>query len=109
MTPSLPPTLATYFAAKNRHDTAALLACFSPDATVRDEGQDITGLPAIRAWIESTSARYAVQAEPLDCREEAGRSLVRARLSGTFPGSPAVLTFRFGLGRDGLIDALEIG
>ena len=109
MTLTLPATLASYFAAKNRHDTLAVLACFSPQARVRDEGQDITGLPAIRAWIEQTSARYAVQAEPLDCREEAGRRIIRANVSGNFPGSPAVLTFRFGLSPDGRIDALEIG
>lgn len=109
MTAILPASLTTYFAAKNRHDTAAMLACFSDHGTVRDEGQIMTGLPALRAWIESTTARYAVQSEPLECREEAGRSIVRARVSGNFPSSPAMLTYRFGLAADGRIDALEIG
>ena len=47
--------------------------------------------------------------EPLESRTEAGRTVVVARVAGSFPGSPLNLTYRFGLAEDGLIGALEIG
>ena len=105
----LPANLEEYFAAQNAHDTNRLLSRFSPDATVRDEGEDLTGSAAIRGWIEKTSAKYGATAEPLEYRSENGRTVVVARVSGNFPGSPVDLTFRFGFNDNGLINALEIG
>jgi ketosteroid isomerase-like protein len=48
MKPVLPDILHRYFAAQNAHDIEALVACFAPDAVVRDEGKDIIGTQAIR-------------------------------------------------------------
>jgi ketosteroid isomerase-like protein len=107
--PDLPAVLARYFEAQNAHDTDALVACFAPDAVVRDEGEDIVGTDAIRAWKQATSAKYKVTAEPLECRAEDGQTVVVARVSGTFDGSPANLTYRFGLSEDGTIATLAIG
>ncbi len=109
MPAQLPDLLKRYFAAQNRHDIEALVACFAADAVVHDEGQDMVGTEAIRSWKEATSAKYQVSVEPLASRAEAGRTVVVARVSGTFPGSPAKLTYRFGLADDGRISALEIG
>src|SRR5687768_12611987 len=108
MKPDLPDTLARYFAAQNDHDVDAVVACFAPDAAVRDEGRDIVGTAAIRAWKEETTAKYRVTVEPLDCRVDGERTVVVARVSGTFDGSPANLTYRFGFADDGRIAALEI-
>jgi len=110
---SLPGKLAAYFAAQNQHDIDTIVACFTPDARVRDEGADIVGPEAIRAWKEETGAKYKVSVEPLECRAEnarngTARSVVVARVSGTFPGSPATLSYRFGLAADGRIATLEI-
>ena len=109
MNQTLPAVLERYYAAQNAHDIEALVACFAPDAVVHDEGEDIVGTAAIRAWKEKTSAKYQVTVEPLECRDESGTTIVVARVSGTFPGSPADLTYRFGLTEDGLIGALEVG
>ena len=109
MTVNLPASLSRYFEAQNRHDINALLACFAADAVVRDEGADIVGLAAIRTWKEATSARYRVTASPIRADEEDGRTVVVARVEGNFPGSPADLTYRFGLADDGRIAALAIG
>jgi ketosteroid isomerase-like protein len=106
---TLPAVLERYVAAQNAHDTDALVACFAPDAVVRDEGEEIVGTAAIRAWKEKASAKYRVTVEPLDRRDEAGTTILVARVSGTFPGSPADLTYRFRFSEDGLIGALEIG
>lgn len=109
MLPDLPPTLARYFAAQNAHDIDTIVACFSPDARVRDEGEDIVGHDAVRAWKEKTSARYKVTVEPLRLERHQGRCVVEARVSGTFKGSPATLRYDFGLDEDGRIASLAVG
>jgi len=109
MTMTLPASLSRYFEAQNTHDIDALIACFAPDAVVRDEGEDIVGPVAIRAWKEATSARYRVNATPIEVEAKDGRTVVLATVAGNFPGSPAKLTYRFGLAHDGRINALAIG
>jgi len=106
--PRLPDSLERYFAAQNAHDIDALVDCFSPDARVRDEGQDIVGQAAVRAWKESTSARYKVAVEPLGLARREGRHIVEARVSGNFNGSPAVLRYDFGLDEQGRIASLAV-
>ena len=96
-------------AAQNAHDIEAMVACFAPDAAVRDEGRDIVGIQAVRAWKIGTSAKYRITAEPLESRTESGKTIVVVKVSGTFRGSPANLTYRFGMSADGLISALEVG
>jgi hypothetical protein len=108
MKPVLPDILDRYFTAQNAHDIDAMVACFTPDAVVRDEGKDIVGTQAIRAWKIETGAKYRITAEPIESRLEAGRTVIVAKVSGTFPGSPANLTYRFGFSADGLIGVLEI-
>ena len=107
MRPEPPDILARYFAAQNAHDIDAMTDCFAPDAQVRDEGRDHHGRAAIRAWLHETSEKYRVQVEPLELRREEGLTVVVARVSGDFPGSPADLTFRFGLA-DGRVSTLAV-
>jgi uncharacterized protein (TIGR02246 family) len=106
---NLPGILDRYFAAQNAHDIDALVACFAPDAAVRDEGHDHVGTDAIRAWKVQTSAKYRVTVKPIECRHEGDRTIVVATVSGNFPGSPANLTYRFGLTPDWRIAALQVG
>jgi hypothetical protein len=108
MTIDLPSILQKYFQAQNTHDIEALVACFAPDASVRDEGRDIIGADAIRAWKVETSAKYRITIEPLESRSEAGKTIVVAKVSGTFPGSPANLTYHFGLSADDRIRSLKV-
>ena len=68
----------------------------------------IVGTDAIRAWKIETSAKYRITAEPLESRTEGDRTIVVVNVSGTFPGSPANLTYRFGFSADGRIGALEV-
>ncbi len=55
MSLNLPAPLAGYFAAKNAHDIDAMLPAFADNAAVRDEGKDLRGHPAIRAWMVETT------------------------------------------------------
>ena len=109
MKSDLPEILDRYYAAQNAHDIDAMVACLAPDAAVRDEGRDIVGSDAIRAWKIETSKKYRIAAEPISCTVTGGRTVVVVKVSGTFPGSPANLTYRFGFSADRHIDALEVG
>jgi hypothetical protein len=108
MKPDLPDILDRYFAAQNAHDIDAIVACFASHAAVRDEGHDIIGTDAIRAWKKETSAKYRVTAEPIECTAVDGRTVVVAKVSGSFAGSPATLTYRFGFADDGRIGTLDM-
>lgn len=104
---NLPAPIRTYFSAREQ-DAAAFAAAFAPDAVVRDEGESHRGPEEITRWWRAARAKYRHTAEPLDMTTADGKMLVRARVSGDFPGSPVVLTFRFGLAGDRISD-LEIG
>ncbi len=107
-TMQLPHPIQTYFTALAPQDGDAFAAAFAPDAIVHDEGQSHCGPQAIRAWWLASKAKYRHRAVPLDAAETAGKTIVRATVTGDFQGSPAVLTFTFGLAGDRICD-LEIG
>ena len=108
MTPDLPAPVAAYFAADAARDPDALARSFADGGAVRDEGETHVGADAIRAWWRAARAQYDFDNEPLDAAEAGGRLVVRARVTGDFPGSPATLRFAFELGEEG-IRRLEIG
>ena len=105
---TLPTPIRTYFTAQAPQDGATLAAAFAPEAIVHDEGQIHHGPAEIEAWWQAAKAKYRHRAEPLEMAEAGGKTVVRARVSGDFPGSPAVLTFTFGLSGDRIRD-LRIG
>ncbi len=71
--------------------------CFTDHAVVRDEGQTIEGLTAIKQWKSETNKKYQHTVEPLACVREDGKTVVTNRVAGNFPGSPVNLEFVFGL------------
>ncbi|HEY2561668.1 MAG TPA: nuclear transport factor 2 family protein [Caldimonas sp.] len=103
----MPPALATYFGAEDTADVDALERCFEPNAMVRDEGQVVRGLDAIKAWKLAARAKYRYRVEPVSASYDGATGTVRARLTGSFPGSPIELTYTFGLVND-KIASLEI-
>jgi len=106
-TTTLPAPLADYFAATNARDTAAVMACFAPDAVVLDERREMRGLAAIREWRERTFRQYRYTADVIDAAQDGARTVVTARVAGDFPGSPIALRFRFELA-GGQIASLDI-
>jgi len=108
MKTELPAILDRYFAAQNALDAEAMTACFAPDARVRDEGRDYAGRDAIREWKRATIAKYGIRIAPLSITRKEASTIVIARVAGNFPGSPADLTYGFGISADGLIHTLEI-
>jgi SnoaL-like domain len=95
MSLQLPTPLASYFEAQNAHDVDAMLLAFSDQASVRDEGRDMTGHVAIREWMDDTTRKYRVTVIPTSVGQADGKAIVTAQVSGNFPGSPAELRFHF--------------
>ena len=104
----LPKPIAAYFAAENSDDTEALLQCFAEHAVVRDEGQTIEGLAAIKQWHVEAKKKYHHTVQPIDAVERDGKTVVIGKVSGNFPNSPVTLEHIFGLEGE-KIASLEIG
>ena len=71
--------------------------CFAEHAIVRDEGQTIEGLAAIKQWKAEAKKKYQYTIEPLASARKGDKTIVTNRLTGNFPGSPVNLRFFFGL------------
>jgi SnoaL-like protein len=103
----LPDPIARYVQIANFNTPEAVPECFAPDAIVHDEGQTYEGLAAIRNWMATTKKKYGHTVAPLELTERGGQSILKARLAGSFPGSPITVNFSFVLA-DGKIRSLEI-
>lgn len=102
---TLPEPIAAYFAAE--HNPESLAYCFTGQAVMKDDGHTYTGVEAIKAFMTAASAKYSATAVPFALAREDGFQVVRAQVTGNFPGSPIDLSYRFRLER-GLIASLEI-
>lgn len=105
---NLPQPISDFFAADAQMDGSAPIDAFTPGAVVTDEGQAHVGHEAIAGWWRAAKRKYRHVAEPLEMHVRGSVTEVRAMVRGAFPGSPAALTFIFGLDGD-LIASLKIG
>lgn len=104
---ALPHPIEKFISAKNARNFSEAASVFSDAAVVLDEGGRHEGRKAIQAWMERASAEYDDQIEPASEVSTNSGTEVTAKVSGTFPGSPATIRFSFTL--DGQsIDRLEI-
>lgn len=104
-TPTLPEPIAKYFASE--HNPEALGQCFAVDAILKDDGHTYEGADAITTFLGAASVKYNATTVPFDLKDDNGLQVVRAKVTGNFPGSPANLSYKFSLDR-GLIKSLEI-
>ena len=95
MSLNVPAPVAGYLAAEKMKDAERLARCFADDGVVHDEGGEHRGIDAIRAWKQEADQKYQFVVEPLDASTQGNDVSVRSRVSGTFPGSPITLDFRF--------------
>lgn len=107
MTVFAPRVIDAYFRAIADDDTDALVACFTDDAEVSDEGSVHRGPEEIRAWRERTRSAYLYTADVLRAERDGDRYVITTRLSGDFPGSPVEVPYHFTL-REGLFSNLDI-
>lgn len=107
MTVSLPKGVDAYVDGTNAHDSAAITKAFADDGSVHDEGKVHRGRAEIAVWARDTVNRYRMTMTPLSSSGEE-KVVLKARVEGTFPGSPADLTFTFEIGDDA-IKSLKVG
>jgi hypothetical protein len=108
MSIQLPVPIEQYIQIANSGTPEAAPECFAPDAVVRDEGQIYEGVAAIKNWMVATKKKYNHTITPLELTEHGGQSVLKARLAGSFPGSPITVHFNFVLAA-GKIRSLAIG
>ena len=107
MSIQLPIPMERYVQIANSGTAEAASECFAPDATVYDEGQTHEGVAAINNWMASTKKKYGHTVTPLELAERDGQSVLKAKLTGNFPGSPITVNFSFMMA-GGKIRSLEI-
>jgi hypothetical protein len=92
---NLPDVIKDFVDAQNDFDSTAFANCFSETAIVYDEGKTHTGKTEIKTWIEKATKEYNAKTKPLSFDSDAKKGYLKAEVSGTFPGSPLVLTYNF--------------
>ena len=102
---NLPKVITDLVKAQDNFDSIAYANCFTENAIVFDEGKTHKGKKEIKDWIEKANEEYQATMKPLEYSET--EQTLKAEVSGTFPGSPLVLTYRYEF-KDKLIQTLEI-
>jgi hypothetical protein len=99
---AFPPPIERYFAAKEGEDAEETLACFTEDATVWDNGEDLElkGIAQIREWMTGTVAGYKLSSEVKSGEMRGEEFVAGVVVSGDFPGSPYEFAYRFKLRGD---------
>jgi hypothetical protein len=105
---STPPVVERYFRSDSRRDVENILALFTEEAIVIDDGRRWQGSDEIRAWQLGPASQYeyTVTLTGIETSDES-TYVASCRLDGNFPGGTADLRFRFILAED-LIERLEI-
>jgi hypothetical protein len=103
----LPDNIEGLIKAQNNLDSTAFTAFFTAEATVSDEGSSYSGRDEIRQWIQQATEKYHMHLKPINFKQTGSMSELTVEVSGTFPGSPAILNYHLEL--DGtLIRSLRI-
>jgi ketosteroid isomerase-like protein len=90
---SLPKVIADLVKAQNNFDSAAYADCFAETAIVFDEGKTHKGRTEIENWIDNANKSYKAVMKPTEY--SANKQVLKAEISGNFPGSPLVLNYQF--------------
>ena len=107
MTLDVPKPVAEYLAAEEAKDADALSHCFTEDGTVHDDAQDYRGRDLIRRWKRAADAKYRYVLQTVDVQTLGDLVIVRAGLTGEFPGTPVELDHTFKLSNNKIV-SLEI-
>lgn len=107
MSMPLPSAVQDFFSGKNARNLPLALSGFSSDPVVKDERHEYIGQNAIAEWLKSSTAQYDDQVIVQGIETDGTDVVVLGEVSGTFPGSPIVLRFRFAMA-EGKISQLSI-
>jgi hypothetical protein len=97
----VPEVIRRYFLLDAEREIDSIIALFTNDATVIDEGETRHGTIEIRAWQTGPASRYTYTTDVLDTDAlTAHRFVVTGRLTGNFPGGTAELKWDFTVADD---------
>lgn len=92
----LPKVVADLVKAQESLDSVAYANCFSETAVVLDEGKTYNGKKEIEQWIATANEQFKIVMKPVSfVEEDTTKSILKAEISGTFDGSPIVLSYYF--------------
>jgi hypothetical protein len=89
----LPGPVAAALEAANANDTAAFLACFTPDGVVDDWGREFRGPDAIREWSEREFIGVHVSLDVTDVEQAGEATAITATVGGEGFNGPSHFTF----------------
>lgn len=102
---NLPKVVAELVKTQNSFDGVAYAKCFTETAVVYDEGKTYNGRKEIEQWINKANKEYRATMKPLEY--SAQEEILKAEVSGNFPGSPIVLNYHLEI-KDELIHSLNV-
>ncbi|MPR35938.1 nuclear transport factor 2 family protein [Salmonirosea aquatica] len=89
----LPENIEGLIRAQNERDSTAFANYFTEQATVSDEGSSYSGREEIKQWIQQATEKYNMQLKSLDFKQTGSKGELTVEVTGTFPGSPAVMQY----------------
>ena len=89
----LPSPVAAALDAANANDTAAFLACFTPDGVVDDWGREFHGPDEIREWSDREFIGAHVSLDVTAVERGGGATTVTATVGGDGFNGPSHFTF----------------
>jgi len=111
MSTELTGVIAEHVAAVNASDTEAIVATFADDAYVNDVHREITGIDAIRRWVNKEIVGDKVTMDVQEVVDHYGDTIVRAAYDGQYDKTnvpdPLILSNYFSV-RDGRIVSLVV-
>ena len=102
---NLPEVVEELVKTQNNFDSVAYANCFTETAIVFDEGKTHNGRKEIGNWIDKANNNYQATMKPIEYSTK--EEILKAEISGNFPGSPIILSYHLEL-KNGLIESLKI-
>jgi hypothetical protein len=103
--------IAEHIKAVNAFDTDAIVATFAEDAYVNDNRREISGINAIRRWVEKEMVGDKVRLDVREVVDHYGDTIVRAAYDGEYDKTnlpeELIMTNYFSV-RDGKIVSLAV-
>lgn len=104
---NLPKVVLELVETQNSFNGVDYANCFSETAVVFDEGKTHNGRKEIKHWIADANKRYKATMEPISFEEREKESILKVKVSGSFDGSPVILSYHLEIAHD-LIQSLKI-
>lgn len=104
----LPKIITDLVRAQDSFDSIGYANCFSEIGVVYDENKKHIGRKEIFEWIEDSNYKYNTVMKPISYDGDESKGVLKTKITGTFPGSPLLFTYKFEYDNDNSIQSLRI-